>query len=111
MRHAATKLSAPARRDGNRVLHDAVEGQKGAVVEHDRIQLRRWDERLPQAIVDRLARKARIVPLTRETLLLCRSDDLAIAHECGGRVVIIRRYAEYVSSHAAAAIRTGGFDS
>src|SRR5207247_8958079 len=47
-----------------------------------------------QAVRDRVRRKAGIVLLPREALLLRRGHDLAVAHQAGRRVVVVGRDAE-----------------
>jgi hypothetical protein len=69
------ELFAAGRGDAQRVLRDPIKGQEGVVIEDDRAQLGRFDERFPEAVVDRTLWKARVVLLARKALLLCGSDD------------------------------------
>ena len=49
---------------------------------------------LPQAVLDGVRRKARIVLLAREPFFLRRRHDAAVLDETGGRVVVVGRDAE-----------------
>ncbi len=74
-------------RDG--VFNNAVKRQQGAVVKHDRGQLRRLDKRLAEAVVDRAAREARIVFFPGKSLLLSGCDNIAPVHQRCGSVVVV----------------------
>ena len=71
-------------------LEQALELQERLVVEDDQVEVAFPDACFLEAVVDRVLREAIVVLLPRETLFLRGSDDFAIAHQCGGAVVIIR---------------------
>ena len=66
------ELFAAACTHGERILHDAIERGERVVVKNHCVKLCCIDEGFFQTIVDRIIRKARIVLLARETLLLRR---------------------------------------
>ena len=47
------------------------------------------DARLLEAIFDRVPRETRVVLLARKPFFLCRRDDVPVAQQCGGAVVIV----------------------
>ncbi len=78
----------PIRRKGEVGLDEPLEFQKRLFVKDDAIDRRGVDLRLFQAIGDRVRRKVGIVLLAREALFLRRRDDLAIADQGGGAIVV-----------------------
>ena len=91
---ALRPLLATLGRRGQQALDDAVKREQRVLVENHGRQLGRIDERLFEAIVDGVLREARVVLLAREAFLLGCSDDLAVAHQGRGGVVIERRHPE-----------------
>ncbi len=85
---------------------DAVEGEEGEVVEDDGGELFGLDEGLSEAVVDGVAREAWVVLLAREALLLRGGDDLAVADEGRGRVVVEGRDPENRHAHGRAPLRS-----
>ena len=69
-------------------LEQPIELDERTLVEGDHIEVAGPQTRLSQAECSSVARKARVVLAPGESLFLRRRDDLAIAHQCGGRIVI-----------------------
>src|ERR1017187_4418705 len=84
------ELLVPGWRRLDGILEDPVPRPERIIVEDYRIQVVRLDERLLQTIVDGVLRKARVVFLTGEPLLLGCGDDLAVADN-GRRGIMIER--------------------
>ena len=99
-RHGLHELRDPLRRDAEVGLQDPLELEDRLVVERDRAEVGRGDPRLAQAVVDRVAREARVVLLAGEALLLGRGEDLAVAEQRGGAVVVVRADSEHVGGLA-----------
>ena len=53
------ELVAPCRGDGDGVFDDAIEGEQRIVIENDRVELRRLNERFTEAVVDGALGEAR----------------------------------------------------
>ena len=84
-----------ARRGAEIGLEHALELEQRLVVEADGLEVVRRRCRPPrQAVVDGVGREARVALLAREALLLRRGDDLAVAQQARGAVVVERRDAE-----------------
>src|SRR5258705_6191829 len=92
-RHERSKSRGRVRRVG---LQQAIELQKGLVVEGDVIKLPGRDARLPQAVVQGVLRKPMVMLLPREPLFLGRRDDLPVTNNAGCTVVIEGRDTENV---------------
>ena len=60
------------------------------VIKHNRVEISERDAAFSQAIAQRPIWKARIMLLTGEALLLGCGDDLPVAQETGGTVVVVR---------------------
>src|SRR5262249_2948973 len=69
-------------------LEQALELEEGLVVENDVVHVLDRDAAGGEAIVDRPGGKIGIVPLARKPLFLGRGNDLAVAHQGGGAVVV-----------------------
>jgi len=92
--HGGEKRPEPRGGEREVGLQQALELQKRLVVEPDVIELLRREPALFETVVDRVDRKAVVVLLPREPLLLGRGGDVAVDDQHGGRVVIERRDAE-----------------
>ena len=90
------KLSATFGRDGDGILHHAIERQQRVVIEHHRIELCGLDEAFAETVVDGTLRKARVVLFARKALLLRGSYDLAVADQGRCGIVVKRRDPEHV---------------
>ena len=75
---------------------DAVELDERLLVEDDPVEILAPELAGPEAELDRVDRKARVVLDPREAFLLSGSDDDAVLNECGGGVVEEARDAENV---------------
>src|SRR5262249_35638874 len=75
-------------------FQEPLELEERLVVEHDVVDRVQVYSRLAQAVLDGMARKARVVLLSGKALFLGGSRDLAVSDERGGAVVIERRNAE-----------------
>ena len=85
---AFTNEGSPAGAKGEIGLQQPVEGQQRLVVEPDVIDLVEGDPSGVETVRRRLGRKARVVLLPGESLLLGSRDDLTIPHQRGRAVVI-----------------------
>ena len=94
-RKSHPERSHPARRERQIILQEALELQKGLFVENHRIKLLWPHAREFQAVADRLSRKAGIVFLSGEPLLLGGRYDLAVADDRRRAVVIESRDSKY----------------
>ncbi len=81
----------PARREREVGLQQALELEQWLVVKRDQVDLVEADARLRQAVLEGVAREARIVLLARKALLLRRGHDLAVGHHRGRGVVVESR--------------------
>jgi hypothetical protein len=88
--------SKPARREREVGLEQPLELEERLVVERDEVHILELDARLREAVVERVAREARVMLLPRETFLLRGRDDLAVAHDGRCGVVIERGDADDV---------------
>src|SRR5262245_32639574 len=88
------ELAQTAGRNAEIGLDDTSELADGLVVEADGTQLIDPDAGLAQAIGHRLLWKPRITLLARESLFGRSRDDLAVAHNGGGAVVVVGRDAQ-----------------
>ena len=75
-------------------FHQAFELEERLVVKRHVIDLGGGHAGLLKAIAQGIERKIRIVFFARKALFLRRGDDLAVAHQRGGAVVIERRDAD-----------------
>src|SRR5262245_22059016 len=87
-RNRHQKRLQPERRIGKIAVENAVKLNKRFFVERDVVHLRQRNAALPQAILDGMFRKGRVVFLARETLLLCGGNDLPIAYQARGAIVV-----------------------
>ncbi len=71
-------------------MEDAIKFDERLLVKGHTVHLRQRNAALPQAILDRVSGERRVVLFAREPFLLCRSDDLAIAHQARGAIMIKR---------------------
>ena len=101
--------SPRARKGAQRAHQDALELQHAALVEDDRVEIGRRQAGVIEAPLDRLERKAGVVLVARQPLLLHRRGGHAVHHQRRRRVVIVRRDAEdlHVSTGSWAARRRG----
>src|SRR5262249_51546670 len=76
------------------LVEQSVELEERLVVETDVVEFGRADACLAEAVGRSSSGKPGVVLLTREALLLSGSDDLAVAHHAGCRVVVEGREAE-----------------
>src|SRR5690606_25871972 len=117
-RQRPAKLREAARREGEPGLEEPVELGEWLVVERDEVELRGVDARLAQAIRDGVGREGRVVLLPREALFLRRREELTVADEAGGAVVVegadpedVHRRAERAPSvRGGASARASGLD-
>src|SRR5712691_6130192 len=72
-------------------FEQTLELEQRLVIENDKFELIEAFARLVQAVIDGVAGKPRIVLLAGEALLLCCCDHLAVMHDCGRAVVVVRR--------------------
>jgi hypothetical protein len=93
-RHGGDELSQPLRRDAEILLEEPLELEQRLVVEGDVVELLEREAPLGETVGDGAGRKTGVVTLAREALLLRRRDDLAVPHQAGGRIVVVRRDAE-----------------
>ena len=93
-RHRLEKGPEAGRREGEVGLEDALELQKGLVVEADVVQIPRLQTGFAQAIRDRVGREGVVVLDAGEAFFLGRRHDLAIDHQRRGRVVVVGGNAE-----------------
>ena len=87
----------PARRVGEVRMQDAVKLYKRLLIERYIIEFISCDAALVQAVVDGVARKPRIVFLSRESFLLCCRDDFTITHQASRAIVVVCGNAKYVN--------------
>ena len=80
-------------------LEQALELQKGLVVEGDVVDVAQADSRFGEAILDGAPWIAAVVLLAAEPLLLGRRHDTAVLDESGRAVVVERRDAEDPHRH------------
>ena len=83
-----------ARRARHVRFEEAIQLDERLLVEADEIEPRQVDAGLAQAVLDRPRRKAGVVLLPREALLLRCCDDASVLDEAGGRVVVVGGDAE-----------------
>ena len=93
-RHRHPERAEAARREGQIGFEQALEFQERLVVERNLIDLVETDAGLFEAVVNGAMRESRVVLLAREALFLGGRNDLAIAHERRGAVVVERGDAE-----------------
>ena len=79
-----------AGREGRVGLEDAVKLEQRLVVERDEVEFFGADPAFRKAVVDRMAREARVVLPATEALFLCRRDDLPVNHQASSAVVVVR---------------------
>ena len=99
-RHRLLEQREAARRECDRGFHQPVPFHQRPFVERDRVQVAGGDSFLRQAELRSVGGEARIVLPSGKSLFLSRRDDLSVADEGGGRVVIEGGDAEDVGSHA-----------
>src|SRR5205085_2867606 len=95
-RHRHQERTQAARRIINVSLKQSLKLQERLIVEGDVSHVFAFNAARLQAILDGIGGKAMIMLLARETLLLRRRHDLAVAHQTRRRVVVIGRDAENV---------------
>ena len=83
-----------ARRERQIRLEQALELQERLVVEGDMVEIAGRQAGFLEAVAHGVLGKTIVVLLARETLFLRGRDDLAVHHEGGGRVVVVRGDAE-----------------
>jgi hypothetical protein len=98
-RHRRQERAQSPRRIGQIGLQQSLELDQRLVVEDHMIQVRQRDAASVQTVADRIGRKARVVLLAREAFLLRGSQDLAVAHQAGGTVVVVCGDTEDMDGH------------
>src|SRR5688572_33467824 len=93
-RHRGRKAAQAGGREGVIRLEQPLEFQEWLVVEGDRAQLVERDPRLLEHEAAGMNRKRRIVPASREALLLRRRDDPAVDEQRRGAIAVVGGDAE-----------------
>src|ERR1700676_4731367 len=88
-RHRGQKRLQSLRREAQVSLQHPLELDPGLIVKDHLVDSGEPHPRLTQAIGDRISRKAGVVFLAREALLLRGCDDLAIIDQRGSTIVVI----------------------
>ncbi len=99
LRGGSDELATPGGTCRQCVFNHTVECGDRIVIKHDRVQFVGVDKAFLQAVVDGVDGKGRVMFFTRESFLLCCCDYHAAAHQCGRRVMVKRRNAEYQFGH------------
>ena len=87
-RHTDEELFETARRIGDVCFEQPFELEEGFFVKYDVIKVLGAYFSCFEAVVERICGELEVVFFSCEAFLLCGGDDLAVADECGGAIMV-----------------------
>jgi hypothetical protein len=87
-RHRVDERSDAARKLIEISENEALKFRERFIIENDVVEVADLNATLAQAVADGMNGKIFVVLFAREAFFLGRGDELAIAHECGRRIMV-----------------------